>query len=205
MKLTFTSLSLLAIPILTGCITVSGYKQYAANVSFDSQSCEITLSGNIDNKITSQFQQLLQTNSQIKNCKETTIILSSMGGNVYPAITLGNIVRNNKFNTKVKDNEICGSACVLVYISGTKRYMSSSSNTKIGLHQSISIESGKEKCLDINENSDYADSYRSYLKRMISNKSQEFYIYTIQTVSCKSYKFFNANELKNYDIVTNVY
>jgi hypothetical protein len=190
---------------MTGCITTSGYKQYVTNVSFDNQSCEITISGYIDNKITSQFQQLLQTNSQIKNCKETIVVLSSMGGNVYPAITLGNIIRNNEFNTKVKDNEICGSACVLVFISGTKRYMSVSSNTRIGLHQSISIESGRERCFDINENSDYANSYRSYLKRMISNKAQDFYLYTIQNVSCKNYKFFNTNELKKYEIVTNVY
>jgi len=191
--------------ILTGCVTTFSYKQYSTDVSFDSQSCEITVSGNIDNKVTSQFQQLLQTNSQIKKCKETTVVLSSMGGNVYPAITLGNIIRNNKFNTKVKDNEICGSACVLVFISGNERYMSNSSNTRIGLHQSISIESGKERCLDINENSDYSNSYRSYLKRMISNKAQDFYLNTIQNVNCKSYKFFNANELKKYEIVTNVY
>lgn len=203
MKLIFTSLSLLAISILTGCLVMP--KQYPTDVSFNGQSCEITVSGYIDNKITSQFQQLIQTNSQIKNCKEVTIVLSSMGGSLYPAITLGNIIRNNKFNTKVKDNEICGSACVLIYISGTKRYMSSSSNTKIGLHQSISIDSGGEKCVDMNENADYANSYRSYLKRMISSKSQEFYLRTIQNVSCKSYKFFNANELKNYDIVTDVY
>jgi hypothetical protein len=191
--------------VLSGCLVSLPQKQYSSSVSFQKESCEIFVSGNIDNSITASFQQLIQTNKFIKECKDVTVVLSSLGGNFYPATTLGNIIRNNRFNTKVKENEICGSACVLVYISGSNRFMSNSFNTKIGLHQAISIESGKERCIDINEDINLSNSYRSYLKKMISDRAQEFYLYTIQSVSCKSVKFFNANELKKYEIVTTVY
>lgn len=188
--------------LLSGCLVSTKQKQYPTDVTFNDVTCEIFVSGNIDNKVTSLFQQLLQKTSQVNNCKEITVTLSSLGGNVYPAMTLGNIIRSNKFNTKVKENEICGSACVLVYMSGVNRYMSRNINTKIGIHQMISIESGKENCIDINDNTALASNYKSYLKKMISNKANDFYLNTIQAVNCKSVKFFNAKELQSQEIVT---
>lgn len=194
---------------LLGCTAINMFanqKEYATSVSFNSQSCELAVSGAVDNKLVSLFQQTLQSNTQIKNCKELIVVLSSTGGNVYPAFNLGNMIRANNYSTKIAENNICVSACGLVFMSGVKRYMAmASADTKVGFHQMIRIDGGSEKCIDVNENSDLISSYNSYVKKMLPEKAADFYMQNIAKVSCRSVKYYNAEVLSRYGIVTNTY
>lgn len=195
--------------LLLGCTALNMLtvqKEYPTGVSFNNDSCELKLSGAIDNRLVSLFQQTLQNNPNVANCKEVKVVLSSAGGNVYPAFNLGNMIRNKNFSTQIAQNEICVSACNIVYIGGVKRYMAPSSpSTKVGFHQMISLNGGNDKCIDIYDNSDVASSYRAYIKKMLAQRPADFYMENVSKVSCRSVKYYTAEELKESGIVTNFY
>lgn len=192
-----------------GCTAINmiaGQKEYPTSVSFNSASCELRLSGLIDNKLVALFQQTLQTDPSISNCKEVKVVLSSTGGNVYPAFNLGNMIRAKNFSTQIAQNAICVSACNIVYIGGVKRYMAQSSpSTKVGFHQMISLNGGNDKCMDIYDNSDVASTYRAYIKKMLAQRPADFYMENVSKISCRSVKYYTAEELKEFGIVTNTY
>lgn len=195
--------------LLLGCTAINlmtAQKEYPTSISFNSATCELSLSGAIDNKLVSLFQQTLQTDPSISNCKEVKVVLSSTGGNVYPAFNLGNMIRAKNFSTQIAQNAICVSACNIVYIGGVKRYMAQSSpSTKVGFHQMISLNGGNDKCIDIYDNSDVASSYRAYIKKMLAQRPADFYMENVSKVSCRSVKYYTSEELKESGIVTNTY
>lgn len=206
---TFKLSATLLLATLVGCSTLNmltTQRQYETKVSFNNSSCELILTGAIDNKLVSLFQQTLQTDSNLSKCKEVVVVLSSTGGNVYPAFNLGNMIRAKNFSTKIADNSVCVSACGVVFISGVKRYMASASpSTKIGFHQMINIESGNDKCLNITDSTDIGATYRAYVKKMLPEKAAIFYTDNVSNVHCRSVRYFNAETLKVSEIVTDTY
>lgn len=195
--------------VLAGCTLIkvtAQQNEYPANVSLNESSCEITMSGAIDNKAVSSFQQLIQTNKNISKCKDVTVVLSSTGGAVFPAFNLGNMIRAKGYFTKVANNASCISACAVIFIAGNKRYMQPNSpNTKIGFHQMVRTDQSGSTCVDISENTALITSYKDYVKKMLPEKAAIFYTENISNVSCRSVKYYTAEELQQYGIVTNYY
>ena len=60
------------------------------------------------------------------------VILHSEGGNIREAFEIGRAIRLKGFATYVVANDVCASACALIWLSGTPRQMSA--NAKIGFH-----------------------------------------------------------------------
>jgi hypothetical protein len=63
---------------------------------------------------------------------EAVVLLHSDGGNILEAFEIGRAIRLKKFPTFVTPNEVCASACALIWLAGTPRLMSPSA--KIGFH-----------------------------------------------------------------------
>ena len=194
---------------LTGCTFIkvaTQQNEYPANVSFNESSCEITLSGAIDNKAVASFQQLIQANKSISKCKEVVVVLSSNGGAVFPAFNLGNMTRAKGYSTKVANNASCVSACAIIFIAGNKRYMSPNSpNTKIGFHQMVRDDLSGSACVEISENTELISTHKAYIKKLLPEKAAIFYTESISNISCRSVKYYNAEELQPCGIVTNYY
>jgi hypothetical protein len=64
------------------------------------------------------------------------IVLSSPGGDVVSAITMGEHIRMKGYMTFVPPNEICASACALTWLSGT--VLLGTKTSKIGFHAAYS-------------------------------------------------------------------
>lgn len=64
------------------------------------------------------------------------IVLSSPGGDVVSAITMGEHIRMKGYMTFVPPNEICASACALTWLSGIVR--GGTKTSKIGFHAAYS-------------------------------------------------------------------
>lgn len=63
---------------------------------------------------------------------KAVVILFSEGGNVWDALEIGRAIRLKGFPTYVMANDVCASACALIWLAGTPRQMSSSA--RIGFH-----------------------------------------------------------------------
>lgn len=69
------------------------------------------------------------------------VYLESAGGSLVPAIEIGKQVHARRHATAVLDGSVCTSACALIWIAGTPRYLGSQG--RLGFHASYSDEGGR--------------------------------------------------------------
>jgi len=69
------------------------------------------------------------------------IYLESAGGSLVPAIEIGKLVRARHHATAVLDGSTCTSACALIWIAGTPRYLGQQG--RLGFHASYADEGGR--------------------------------------------------------------
>jgi len=72
--------------------------------------------------------------------KAATVVLSSNGGSLIPAIEIGRAIRLKGFETFVPAAAECTSACALAWLAGRERSMSASA--RVGFHAAFTEESG---------------------------------------------------------------
>jgi len=77
----------------------------------------------------------------VSNLERVTVILESPGGVLREALQIGAEIRTRNLATMVLPDTGCYSACGLIWVSGSRRYMSPTS--QIGFHAVFSIENGE--------------------------------------------------------------
>lgn len=75
------------------------------------------------------------------NVQRATISLEGPGGSVTESLEIGAEIRSRNFATMVAPTAQCYSACALIWISGSRRYLSDSS--KIGFHAAYISRDGR--------------------------------------------------------------
>jgi hypothetical protein len=97
----------------------------------------VMLSGDIVKGDSDRFYEVT------KDLDRASIALSSPGGSVSEALSIGAQLRDKNFATMVLPDEECASACALIWVSSYRRYMSASS--KIGFHAAYTTVNGKPR------------------------------------------------------------
>jgi hypothetical protein len=69
------------------------------------------------------------------------VYLESAGGSLLPAIEIGKLVHARHHATAVLDGSVCTSACALIWIAGSPRYLGHEG--RLGFHASYSDEGGR--------------------------------------------------------------
>lgn len=72
---------------------------------------------------------------------QAVVYLESAGGSLLPAIEIGRLIRARRHATVVLDNSTCTSACALIWLAGTPRYIATQG--RVGFHASYSDEGGR--------------------------------------------------------------
>jgi hypothetical protein len=72
---------------------------------------------------------------------QAVVFLESPGGALVPAIEIGKLVRQHGYATVVLGESTCNSACALIWLAGTPRYLEGTGN--LGFHASYSEEGGQ--------------------------------------------------------------
>jgi hypothetical protein len=95
----------------------------------------IVISGDIVPGDDSRFGELS------RRFPRAVVYLESDGGALVPAIEIGKRVRAGHHATVVLDGSTCTSACALVWLGGTPRYLGA--QARLGFHASYSDEGGR--------------------------------------------------------------
>lgn len=69
--------------------------------------------------------------------RDTIVVLNCEGGLVQPALEIGKAIRLKGLATAVAPDELCASACALIWLAGIDRYMGTKSH--IGFHASYRL------------------------------------------------------------------
>jgi hypothetical protein len=76
-------------------------------------------------RLKASLNELTKKNNSI-GCQSTkgekvSISLSSKGGSISEALNLGRLIRGNELSSKIYKNEVCASACVLIFAAGVNK------------------------------------------------------------------------------------
>src|SRR4051812_33658998 len=110
------------------CAAVSTQPLAAANIAhtkidgFDL----ITITGEIQPGDDAKFRQLSVTYNK------AVVALDSRGGSLLPALEIGKIIRINEHATVVPEDAVCTSACALIWVAGSTKYLSPGG--RVGFH-----------------------------------------------------------------------
>lgn len=99
--------------------------QYGAFAVFPSESA-VLLNGRITSSSASDFKLAIGSIEQPE-----ILVLASPGGSVAAALEIGHLVSQRGLTTLVPENEICASACSLIYFAGARRIALGA----LGVHQ----------------------------------------------------------------------
>lgn len=99
--------------------------QYGAFTVFPSESA-VLLDGRITSTSASDFKHAIGSIESLE-----VLVLASPGGSVAAALEIGHLVSQRGVTTLVPENEICASACSLIYLAGARRIALGA----LGVHQ----------------------------------------------------------------------
>jgi tol-pal system protein YbgF len=74
----------------------------------------------------------------VGSLKDPVIFLSSRGGSVVAAINIGKFIRMRGWSTVVAEDQLCASACGLIWLGGVNRFMARTA--RIGFHAAYRVE-----------------------------------------------------------------
>jgi hypothetical protein len=118
--------------ILAISFLIMAFPSYAAQIEVRKDMGKLPVMfilGSIEDNDVERFQEL---SSAIDNA---IVLLKSGGGKMAAAIQIGEAVKTKGYTTVV--NDICASSCALIWLAGSKRFMTPSAH--IGLHQAFNI------------------------------------------------------------------
>jgi len=72
---------------------------------------------------------------------KAVVLLNSEGGSVAPALEMGRTIRLKGLSTSVPPDTLCASACALIWLAGSPRFLNETSH--IGFHASYTLTEGK--------------------------------------------------------------
>jgi len=87
-----------------------------------SAACSITLQGEIHEDTVRRLHTGLQQ-LQGARCSSRRMVLDASVGKLGSAITIGSMLRNRQFETKVPPGRVCDTPCLLVFAAGTQRVL----------------------------------------------------------------------------------
>ena len=128
-----------------------------------------------------------------------TVVLSSPGGSVADALTMGRLIREKKFATEVEAGKFCASSCPLVFAAGVERR--AGDRAAIGVHQVAAIRSatGGPPGDEMSVAQNISARCQRYLGDM--GISLHAWVHAMETPHDKLF-VFKPDELKALNIVT---
>jgi hypothetical protein len=130
----------------------------------------------------------------------TTVVLSSPGGSVSDALSMGRLIRDKSFATEVEAGHYCASSCPLVFAGGSTRR--AGENAAIGVHQVSTIA---KIPLPSGEGMQDAQIVSAVCQRYLHEMGvdPDVWIHAMETPSERLF-YFRPDELLNLKLATEV-
>jgi hypothetical protein len=128
-----------------------------------------------------------------------TVVLSSPGGSVADALTMGRLIREKKFATEVEAGKFCASSCPLVFAGGVERR--AGDRAAIGVHQVAAISSAANG--PPRDEMKVAQNISARCQRYLADMgvNLQVWVHAMETPPDKLF-VFKPDELKSLNMVT---
>jgi uncharacterized protein YceK len=193
----------------TSCIpytitTTSVVSEISISRSIDRADCYLIVTGKIDQELSDTANSAIDKLDSME-CKNKIVILNSPGGSVSKAMELGRKIRDKKITTlfdSVKADQICASACTLMFIGGFNRVAIKSSipflTTGMGFHQWS--KSAEDSNCDQTETT--LKTLTEYANKMLSSNGASNFIEMTLKTGCNDIANYSPIDLVRQEIAT---
>ncbi len=166
--------------------------------------CELTLTGDIDQNAVQRLSQSLNRLEQ-QRCTERWLVLNAPHGQIGAAVTMGAMLRNRNFNTRVAPGSECLTSCVLVFAAGRERVLASTpSLARIGISRvPPDADFGVQRC-EAEISRAQALTLTRYLRAMLPPNTAEAVFHVMAQADCKANLFWRPAEVTGMGLATAV-
>lgn len=171
-------------------------------ISQNGSDCAITLHGNIN---PSAVRQLSVAFSELDKpeCVHKSFSLNANQGAVNAAITVGAMLRNRGYNTRLEDGSLCLTPCALVFMSGHERHLSDGTfPARIGFQQlPPDHDFGRRQCQS-EPTRNQSLTLSRYLRAMLPSASATAIFNKIGAADCNKIQFVGTREALTLGLAT---
>lgn len=166
--------------------------------------CELTLTGDIDQNAVQRLSQSLNRLEQ-QRCTERWLVLNAPHGQIGAAVTMGAMLRNRNFNTRVAPGSECLTSCVLVFAAGRERVLASTpSLARIGISRvPPDADFDVQRC-EAEISRAQALTLTRYLRAMLPPNTAEAVFHVMAQADCKANLFWRPAEVTGMGLATAV-
>ncbi|HJV26762.1 MAG TPA: hypothetical protein VJ673_13830 [Aromatoleum sp.] len=164
--------------------------------------CEVTLSGEITPAAVSALS-LVTTETAKRNCGSKWLVLDKVDGQIGPAITIGSMLRNRGFNTRIAPGGACLTPCLIAFAAGTERQIPpAASAARIGFSQIPPDEDyARGRCETALDNRQLISLSR-YLRAMLPDSAGDFMMRELRSADCRGVRPLPVNDAVAAGLVT---
>lgn len=178
------------------------YREGEISLNLRGEECLVTLTGEINPATVASLT--LATNDLAKrNCRSKWLILDATDGQVGAAITIGSMLRNRAFNTRLQPGSTCATSCLLVFAAGAEREIPAGTPRARIVFTPIPPDEdfGKDNC-DAGLDNRQVLNLGRYLRAMVPGPTAGFILQKIRTADCRGVHELPANEAVSAGLAT---
>lgn len=171
-------------------------------VSQSGDDCAITLHGDIN---PSAVRQLTIAFSELDKarCERKSLSLNASQGAVNAAITVGAMLRNRGYDTRIEDGSLCLTPCALVFMSGRERHLSGGAfPARIGFQQLPSDRDFGANLCQTEPTRNQSLTLSRYLRAMLPSASATAILNKIGGADCNKIQFVGTREALTLGLAT---
>lgn len=165
-------------------------------------ACELTLTGEIDQNAVNRLAQSLSRLEQ-QSCSERWMVLNAPSGQIGAAVTMGAMLRNRNFNTRVAAGSECLTSCVLVFAAGRERVLGSNPPlARLGISRvPPDADFGASRC-EAEISRGQALTLTRYLRAMLPPSTAEAVFHVMAQADCSTNLYWRPADVINNGLVT---
>lgn len=165
-------------------------------------NCEISLTGDIDQNAVNRLSQSLSRLEQ-QTCSERWMVLNAPSGQIGAAVTMGSMLRNRNFNTRIAPGSECLTSCVLVFAAGRERVLGSNPPlARLGISRvPPDADFGTDRC-EAEISRGQALTLTRYLRAMLPSPTAEAVFQVMAQADCRTNLYWRPADVINNGLVT---
>lgn len=161
--------------------------------------CELALRGTLTPEAVSSLRLASDALAK-RSCRGKTVTLDLADGSVGAAITVGSMLRNRGFNTRIAPGSTCHTLCLLVFAAGTQREIGT--NARLGFSQIPPDEDfGRASCETELDNRQMLNLAR-YLRAMLPTLTADYMLQQIRATDCRNVRALPASDAVTAGLAT---
>ncbi|MCK9985119.1 MAG: hypothetical protein AzoDbin1_01591 [Azoarcus sp.] len=161
--------------------------------------CELALRGTLTPAAVSSLRLASDALAKL-SCRGRTVVLDLGDGSVGAAITVGSMLRNRGFDTRIAAGSTCRTLCLLVFAAGTQREIAP--DARLGFTQIPPDEDfGRANCETELDNRQMLNLAR-YLRAMLPGLTADYMLQQIRATDCRGVRELPASDAVTAGLAT---